>query len=90
MLAAHLHQPAEEVREDVPQAVRVDGVMGGTETDTDCGGTCPSCTAGRKCLVNSDCVSSICLDTKVCSTSTPTAAPTADINTRGTINMASA
>jgi hypothetical protein len=38
-----------------------DGIMNGSETDTDCGGgTCPKCAAGRMCAVPSDCISNVC------------------------------
>ena len=38
-----------------------DGVKNGRETDIDCGGgTCPNCTTGHTCLINSDCVSGHC------------------------------
>lgn len=30
------------------------------ETDTDCGGQCPPCKAGRKCVVDCDCASGPC------------------------------
>ena len=33
----------------------------GAETDVDCGGgTCPTCTAGKTCLLPSDCQSGVC------------------------------
>jgi hypothetical protein len=39
----------------------MDLVKNGTETDQDCGGgTCPACTPGRNCLLNTDCVSKVC------------------------------
>ncbi|MBK8259506.1 MAG: lamin tail domain-containing protein [Polyangiaceae bacterium] len=38
-----------------------DGIKNGTETDTDCGGSCGStCDNGETCSVNADCVSNIC------------------------------
>jgi hypothetical protein len=37
-----------------------DGTRDGSETDTDCGGTCPSCTTGKQCLVDADCQSMGC------------------------------
>ncbi|MCA9544172.1 MAG: hypothetical protein KC613_07265, partial [Myxococcales bacterium] len=38
-----------------------DGVRNGTETDTDCGGTCPQdCAAGRACGNGADCISGVC------------------------------
>jgi len=37
------------------------------ETDVDCGGlTCPKCAAGKKCLVNTDCMSGTCKNNKTC------------------------
>jgi hypothetical protein len=47
----------------VPPAPKpcVDGVQDGTETDVDCGGTCPAqCAAGQKCLTNADCQTGLC------------------------------
>lgn len=32
----------------------------GTETDVDCGGSCPDCDIGQACLINEDCESAIC------------------------------
>jgi hypothetical protein len=38
-----------------------DTVKNSAETDVDCGGgTCPTCAAGKNCLANGDCASSIC------------------------------
>ncbi|MBM4360188.1 MAG: lamin tail domain-containing protein [Deltaproteobacteria bacterium] len=37
-----------------------DAEQGGTETDVDCGGTCPPCRDGGKCLLASDCESGVC------------------------------
>lgn len=37
-----------------------DGVKNGTETDVDCGGTCPRCATGRTCSVANDCQSGTC------------------------------
>jgi hypothetical protein len=37
-----------------------DGVRNGTETDVDCGGSCPACPANRQCAVNADCRSGYC------------------------------
>jgi len=36
------------------------GSQDGNETDTDCGGDCPACGAGKDCGGNSDCQSGIC------------------------------
>ena len=37
-----------------------DGVKNGTETDIDCGGSCPDCANGKGCLAGSDCQSGVC------------------------------
>src|SRR2546429_131245 len=37
-----------------------DGVQGGSETDVDCGGSCPPCAVGRACVGNGDCASAHC------------------------------
>jgi hypothetical protein len=37
-----------------------DTLKNGDETDTDCGGSCPSCDAGKKCASATDCASNIC------------------------------
>jgi hypothetical protein len=34
----------------------IDGLFDGDETDLDCGGSCPACAIGLRCLVNDDCV----------------------------------
>jgi hypothetical protein len=38
-----------------------DGVKNGTETDTDCGGTCSPCANTKNCLVTGDCQSESCI-----------------------------
>ncbi len=45
-----------------------DGNQNGSETDTDCGGSCTTCDEGQGCLVDSDCSSYLCEDS-VCSAS---------------------
>jgi hypothetical protein len=35
-------------------------VQNGTETDVDCGGSCPPCAATKRCTVNADCKSGEC------------------------------
>jgi hypothetical protein len=35
-------------------------VLDGTETDVDCGGSCPPCQNGKLCTANTDCVSNVC------------------------------
>ncbi|MEZ4225770.1 MAG: plastocyanin/azurin family copper-binding protein [Polyangiaceae bacterium] len=37
-----------------------DNVKNGTETDVDCGGTCPKCANGKACTQNGDCTSAQC------------------------------
>jgi len=39
-----------------------DGVKNGTETDVDCGGSCPRCGSGRACTGRNDCRSAYCPD----------------------------
>jgi hypothetical protein len=39
----------------------LDAMQDGMETDVDCGGpVCARCAQGKKCLVNSDCVTGAC------------------------------
>jgi parallel beta-helix repeat protein len=38
-----------------------DGVQNGSETDVDCGGSCPPCANGQGCIGNPDCVSGNCV-----------------------------
>ena len=42
------------------QATCTDGIKNGTETDVDCGGSCPPCAAGKHCNSNGDCQSGVC------------------------------
>ena len=42
-----------------------DGVKNGSETDIDCGGSCPKCGTGKACQVNGDCVNDVC-QSQVC------------------------
>jgi plastocyanin len=37
-----------------------DNLQNGSETDTDCGGTCPDCALGDSCLVDGDCATGFC------------------------------
>jgi hypothetical protein len=43
-----------------PSAICADGVKNGTETDVDCGGTCPRCATGKTCAIRNDCASARC------------------------------
>ncbi len=38
----------------------LDGVKNGTETDVDCGGSCPACSGGETCYLGGDCQSGDC------------------------------
>ena len=56
-IVAGLTQPAGTCR----APLCTDNVKNGTETDVDCGGSCPTkCHTGDKCKVASDCDTSIC------------------------------
>ncbi len=46
-----------------------DGIKNGSETDIDCGGTCPRCAFGKSCATRNDCASALCLGgmCRVCS-----------------------
>ena len=44
-----------------------DGITNGSETDVDCGGTCPRCATGKTCASRSDCASARC-DAGICKT----------------------
>jgi len=37
-----------------------DAVMNGTESDIDCGGSCPPCSSGKACFVAADCTTGVC------------------------------
>lgn len=43
------------------------GAKDPTETDIDCGGSCPACSDGKICSINNDCTSNYCNPTKICS-----------------------
>lgn len=44
-----------------------DGILNGSEGDTDCGGTCPDrCGSGRKCKISSDCLAGVTCNTGIC------------------------
>ena len=45
---------------DLYMAVCNDGVMNGSETDVDCGGTCSPCKDHQHCMVAGDCTSGVC------------------------------
>ena len=38
----------------------LDGIKNGSETDVDCGGTCPRCANGQSCVTRNDCAGAIC------------------------------
>ena len=38
-----------------------DKLKNGDETDVDCGGSCATCALGKKCTINKDCTSTLCL-----------------------------
>lgn len=40
----------------------IDNLKNGSETDIDCGGSCPKCPDGDACLIDSDCQSNACDD----------------------------
>lgn len=42
-----------------------DGILNGTETDEDCGGSCGQCAIGKQCDASTDCAGGIC-DPTVC------------------------
>jgi hypothetical protein len=41
-------------------AICTDGIKNGSETDIDCGGTCPRCATGKTCATRNDCASARC------------------------------
>lgn len=43
-----------------PAATCTDGVRNGTESDVDCGGSCPRCSEGRQCGSRQDCDTALC------------------------------
>ena len=60
-----------------------DGTQNEDETDVDCGGACPSCALGQKCMLDNDCSSRSCssgtclsVAPNVAPTDTPTVVPT--------------
>ncbi|HRI62863.1 MAG TPA: plastocyanin/azurin family copper-binding protein [Polyangium sp.] len=51
----------------------MDGFKNGTETDTDCGGSCMTdCMNGQSCMANGDCTSTYCNGMMMCATPTCT------------------
>ena len=46
-----------------PPATCTDGRKNGSETDVDCGGTCPRCATGKTCSTRNDCASALCAGT---------------------------
>lgn len=47
-----------------------DGVKNGSETDVDCGGSCPRCAGSRTCSTRADCATALCAG-GVCTACTP-------------------
>ena len=43
-----------------PSGSCVDGIKNGSETDVDCGGSCPRCVDGRSCGSRNDCATALC------------------------------
>ena len=56
---------------DAPPPGCTDGVKNGSETDVDCGGTCPRCSSGKGCNIGADCLTAACLNGE-CSTASCT------------------
>jgi hypothetical protein len=46
---------------DAGPGVCGDGLQNGDETDRDCGGSCPPCDVGRRCVVATDCAIGECI-----------------------------
>src|SRR5215216_5524920 len=55
-----------------------DSVKNGSETDVDCGGTCPKCASGKACQVGSDCTSGFC-DSQICRLTCPERSCSVDV-----------
>ena len=63
-----------------------DGIKNGSETATDCGGSCAAdCANGQACSVNADCSSASCVGA-VCKAPTPTAKVTASLSMQSSWN----
>ena len=56
----HNAEHAAETPSPPPPAPCADGIKNGSETDVDCGGSCPRCTAGKTCVSASDCETGLC------------------------------
>jgi len=52
--------PPDMTPPDAPLPTCSDKKQNGTETDIDCGGTCPACTQGKSCKADADCASADC------------------------------
>ncbi len=48
-----------------------DGILGGEETDVDCGGPCDACEFGEQCLVGTDCSTGLCDPSDTCGVQAP-------------------
>ena len=60
---------------DAPSSC-ADGTLSRNESDVDCGGVCPACSAGQRCYVDADCVSSCSYQSDTAASGTCDAAPT--------------
>ncbi len=45
---------------DCSPATCTDGLRNGTESDVDCGGSCPGCATGKQCCAGNDCGALVC------------------------------
>ena len=74
----------------VPTPTCSDGIKNGSESDVDCGGSCPRCATGKACQGPGDCTSGLC-QSQVCRVCTDISC-TADITCTtlgcGTCNQA--
>ncbi|MBI5549218.1 MAG: hypothetical protein HY901_35485 [Deltaproteobacteria bacterium] len=68
-----LHCASDEVcvAGDCIKATCSDATRDGTESDVDCGGSCPPCDEAKRCAVASDCLSARCTEGR-CAAATPT------------------
>jgi hypothetical protein len=57
-----------------------DGIHNGSESDVDCGGTCPRCATGRSCGSRNDCASARCGTDGTCLACTASGDCGSDVN----------